>query len=309
MKITNNSLKRPWSTQMEMTFGCDNRCPMCYHQVLDKPIGEYQFMTPKTAKEIATKMNNAGWNGIRIEFAMRGEPTLNPNFTKNIKIFHKYLDKSSITASTNGNKLTPELVKEYYKAGGNVLVVDCYDGNLPEREKYYKQHGFTVTNYYEDDFNPYARNPKAKVITLMDDVKTNSKKKRTRILHNMAGNVDWSRVKYYGLKPLEKPIERKCVKPFREIIFLYDGTIPLCCQDGDIKTHLGNIYHINDLNHFWQKNTRLNMSRLLLYNKRRDKLTPCNECDSIGGMRIGLLPKMKILTPQQIEKISRQLYK
>jgi hypothetical protein len=266
-------------------------------------------MTSHTCKEIATKMKEAGWNGIRLEFAMRGEPTLNPNFIKNIHIFHKQLNKSSITTATNGNKLNPTLIKQYFKAGGNVLLVDCYNGNLPQREKEYKQQGFKVTNYYKDTFNPYQKNPKAKVITLMDDIKTNSNKKKTRILHNMGGNVDWQKVKHYGLTPLKKPLTKKCTNPFREIIFLHDGTIPLCCHDSAINTKISNIKQTNNLQQLWQKNKKLNIARILLYNKRRDKIKPCNNCDSNGGMRIGLLPKMKTLTPQQIDKISTQLYK
>ena len=307
--ITNNSLNRPWSTQMEMTFGCDNRCPMCYHQVLDKPMGEYNFMSLKTAQEISKKMEQAGWNGIRLEFAMRGEPLLNPHFNRIIHTFRKNLDKSHITVSTNGNNLNPQKAIEYFKAGGNVFVVDCYDGNIEERRQKYEKEGFRVTDYYKDDFNPYARNNinKTHVLCLMDDIKYNSNKKRTRILHNMAGNVDFNRTKYYGLTPLKEPILRKCVKPFREIIFLHDGTIPLCCQDGEINQQLGNIYRIQDLNQFWKKNVKLNILRTLLYNKRRDLISPCKYCDSSGGMRIGFLPKMKILDETTLKQLSSYL--
>lgn len=309
--ITNNSLNRPWSTQMEITYGCDNRCPMCYHQVLDKPIGEYDFMTVRTAEEIGKKMLKAGWNGLRLEFAMRGEALLNPDFIRIIKTFRKYMTKSHITTSTNGNHLTKEMAYNYFKAGGNVFLVDCYDGNINERRVKYRKYGCRVTEYYKDDFNPYARNniKKTQVLCLMDDIKTNSNKKRTRVLHNMGGNVDFNKTKHYGLLPLKEPIIRKCVKPFREIIFLHDGTIPLCCQDADIKQNMGNIYNIHDLNQFWKKNKKLNIARAIIYNKRRDLLEPCNKCDSNGGMRIGFLPKMKQLSEKQLDQLQNLLKK
>ena len=192
MKLTNNSLKRPWSSQLEITFGCDNRCPMCYRQVLEKPKKQYDFMTPITANQITKKMYDAGWDGIRIEFAMRGEPLLNPNFLKIIKIFRHNLPHSHICTSTNGNHLTYDIARKYFKNGGNVFLVDCYNGNIEKRREYFEKGGFVVTDYYKDDFNPYSRNnvEKTKVICLMEDVRKVSNQKRTRILHKQLNSQE-----------------------------------------------------------------------------------------------------------------------
>ena len=62
--VANNSLNKPWSSQIELTYGCDNRCPMCYKQILEKPINEYDFMSLSTAKAISSKMKQSGWDNI-----------------------------------------------------------------------------------------------------------------------------------------------------------------------------------------------------------------------------------------------------
>ena len=302
--VSNNSLNRPWSTQMEMTFGCDNKCPFCYKQVLHKPKGEYDFMTPDTAYEISSKMKKAGWDGIRLEFAMRGEPFLNPYLYKNINIFRKNLPSSQILVTTNGNHLNPEKVVKFFKAGGNILLVDCYKNDIEKRKKIYKD--FTVYDYYDDDFNPYHRhNPKTThAICLMENIALKNNEMKTRVLLNMGGNVDYKKIKRFGVTPIEAPYEKKCVKPFREIIFMWDGTIPLCCEDADRQYVLGNIFKIDDLSIFWQKNKKLNLCRLLLFNKNRYN-APCKNCDFTGGMRIGFIPKMKILSKDEIKKVQK----
>lgn len=300
--MRNNPIKRPWSTQIEMTFGCDNRCPFCYKQVLNKPREEYEFLTPKTAKEISIKMNKSGWDGLRIEFALRGEPLLDPYFFKNINIFHKYLPNSQILVTTNGNNLTPKKAIKFFKAGGNILVVDCYKNDLNKRKKIY--NNFKVYDYYEDDFNPWERHdPKnTHVIVLLDNLAKRNNEKKTRVILNAGGNVDFNKTKKFGIFPLKEPIKYKCSKPFREIIFLYDGTIPLCCEDSNEDCKLGNIYHIPDLDVFWRKNKKLNVVRLLLFNKIRYNV-PCRNCDFKGTSRIGLLPKMKYLSEEEIKNI------
>lgn len=298
--ISNNSLKRPWNTQIELTFGCDNRCPMCYKQVLDKPKDSFEFMKLSTARVISGKMRDAGWNGIRLEFAMRGEPLLNPYFFRIIKVFREAMPDSQIMVTTNGNHLTPDKVKQYFRAGGNIFLVDCYHNDLEERKVLFKD--FRVVDYYDDDFNPYYRNDvkRTHVVCLVDSIVKRTGESKTRVLMNMGGNVDFKRVKHFGLTPLSEPYCKKCVKPFREIIFMFDGSIPLCCEDAGQEYVLGSIHGIGDLGKFWRYNRKLNIARALLFNKVRNN-RPCRFCDFKGGMRIGLIPPMKVLSKEQVE--------
>lgn len=301
-----NDCERPWRIHLELTFGCDNRCPMCFKQVLHKEKGNYNYMNTNTAYNIATKLEKAGFDGVRIECALRGEPTLNPNFLKIIQILRSKLKKSQITVFTNGNHLNKDLIKKYFLAGGNILLVDCYTNNLQERLQKYKE--FNPINYYENSsFNPFHKNPpNTKKIVLMDSIITQNKIKRTRQLHNQGGNVDFNITSSLGIKPIPEPYNKKCVRPFRELAINYKGNIILCCKDANEDQVMGNINRIQDIGTLWRENKKLKIIRLLLYNKNRN-FKPCDKCDDKGGMRIGFLPKTKILDETTLKRLSSYL--
>src|SRR5512135_1233867 len=87
----------PWCIQPELAEGCSWRfgsgkgglCSFCGIQAIRSGPGEFKFMTVGTAMRIAEGM--IGWNEKpRIEFAMRGEPLMNP---KHLEIFRIFRDR------------------------------------------------------------------------------------------------------------------------------------------------------------------------------------------------------------------------
>jgi radical SAM protein with 4Fe4S-binding SPASM domain len=259
-------------------------------------------MTISTAINIAQKLKK--YEPFRVEFAMRGEPTLNHNWLKIIQIFRTYLQESSIMITTNGSRLNKKNIHQFFKNGGNVILVDCYNKDLEKRKKEWKQ--FKPVDYYNDDFNPYHRHtPSTKKVVLMDNIMKRNHDKKTRVISNHAGNVDYQKIKKYGVKPLKKPLKKKCVRPFREMIVLYNGDVILCCADSGSEFKLGNL-NKHTVEQIWFKNKKLNLARLLLFNKSRT-FKPCNRCDFNGGMRQGLIPKMKKLTPKQAKEYTKEV--
>ena len=109
----------------------------------------------------------------------------------------------------------------------------------------------------------------------------------------------------YGVKPLKEPLEKKCVRPFREMIILYDGEVVLCCADSGNDFKLGNLNR-HSFKQIWFKNRKLIIARLLLFNKFRI-FPPCNRCDFNGGMRQGLIPKMKTITLEQAKEYAKEV--
>lgn len=292
----------PWSIQIELHFGCNYRCDTCYKQVLNLKKSNFKEMTIPTAINIASKLKK--YEPFRIEFAMRGEPTLNSNWLQIIKIFRKYLKESSIMITTNGSGLNKKNISQFFKNGGNVILVDCYNNELEKRMEEWKQ--FKPLDYYNDDFNPYHRHkPSTKKIVLMDNIMERSGEKKTRVISNHAGNVDYKKIAKYGVKPLKEPLEKKCVRPFREMIILYDGEVVLCCADSGNDFKLGNLNRHN-FKQIWFKNRKLIIARLLLFNKFRI-FPPCNRCDFNGGMRQGLIPKMKTITLEQAKEYAKEV--
>ena len=295
-------LSKPWSVQIELHYGCNYRCDTCYKQVLNLKKSNFKEMSISTAINIARKLKK--FEPLRIEFAMRGEPTLNRNWLKIIQLFRTYLQKSSIMVTSNGSNLNPKNIQKFYNVGGNVLLVDCYKKDLSKRKKEWKQ--FKPLDYYTDDFNPYHRHPpKTKALVLMDNIMERNHDKKTRIISNHAGNVDWKKINKYGVKPLKESLNKKCVRPFREMIILYNGDVVLCCADAGSEFKIGNA-NIHDLEYLWFNSRKLNYARLLLFNKYR-KFNPCNRCDFNGGMRQGFIPKMKQLNDIELKKIRSKM--
>ena len=79
----------------------------------------------------------------------------------------------------------------------------------------------------------------------------------------------------------------RCAKPFREMVFDYEGNLLLCCHDFRREMLTGNISKYSTIDELWN-NPTIEMYRKLLYNKCRS-VFPCNGCDSMS-YRVGLLP-------------------
>lgn len=293
-------LTKPWDIQLELTFGCDNRCSFCFKQVNNKERNDYQYMSINTAHILAQKLQEVGWDNLKIEYTLRGEPTLNPNWIKITKIFRNLLPKSQITVYTNGNNLNPSKAKDFFKAGGNIILMDCYHNNFEKRMETYSS--FPIYDYYSNDFNPFYKHPPStKSICLVKDIAKYNSQKKTRIIDNRGGNIDYSKAKKFNITPLTHSLSKKCTKPFRDITILYDGTLVLCCLDAEPNCIFDNIRNIPNIKEWFFKDKKLNLARLFLYNKKRIIL-PCKECDFNGGMRQGFLPKMKSLNDDEINK-------
>ena len=301
-RINRNKQNKPHNIVLELTYGCNRRCPLCFKQVRDLPPGEYHFMSISTAITIAEQLKP--FQPLRLQFDSRGEPFLNPNWKKIIQIFRKKLPTSQIHVISNGDLVDHELAKTYFRIGGNILSLDCYTGTFNERKQYYKTcNEYTVHIDQKDGFQPYKRNnPKTtkELILIPDNFEKN--RKGLRQWNNLAGNIDFQIGKDYDMTPLEKPLLKPCTLPFKDLIIRYNGDIRLCFLDGENnKTPYGNIYRIN-LQDYWYNDKRLNTIRTLLYNKLRI-MYPCNQCNyGVGGV-FSFIPKYKKMTDKQIQQL------
>jgi len=276
-------LQKPWNCQIEIVRGCNLRCDFCaIHNVPSEKI----FMDKLTY--LASMTNLSSFDPIRLEFAMRGEPTLHPEYIMMTGVARSFLPKSQITLTTNGIKLTKDAAISWFRHGGNVIVVDCYNNTF---DKYMERFaGLPVFDFHKGDFNPWHRHDVGtKAIVLVEDIGKVTGKAQ-RVILNQAGNVDWARVAKYGLKPLEEPLNKKCVHPFREIAIFVDGSVSLCCRDWKQEAVLFNVNEV-DLYWEWFKNKKWEYARQLLYNRERGGLNICSRCDFHGGFRQGFLPK------------------
>lgn len=275
--------EKPWNCQMELVRGCNYRCDFCAIHVVPK---EFKYMDDTTYSVALAGLMN--FDPIRLEFAMRGEPTLHPKLINYTSVARQLLRKSQITLTTNGIKLTRELAVEFFNAGGNVIVVDCYNETFAKYQERFQ--GLPVYDFHKGQFNPWHRHSSStRAVVLVEDIGCTDGK-RQRIILNQAGNVDWEKVKKYGLRPLTEALKKKCVHPFREIAIFVNGNVSICCRDWREEHILFNICDRNIIKQ-WHENHEWERVRHELYNKRRSSVDICSRCDFHGGFRLGFLPK------------------
>ena len=279
----------PFTIKMELTEGCNLRCKFCGLQGI-REVGErnYKLMTVELAEHIAKQVRDLGWKS-RWEFAMHGEPTMNPNHAKIIEVIRKTLPKSHLMMTSNGGGLLrkpgpPHTVMRLMEAGLNVLALDDYEGAniVPKIREAMKDVDIPQFECPSDPLgNPYRRHPVSyHMISYITDLsKTVETRKGTirSFMNNAAGCAS---------PPNEKKQGKRCARPFRELAIRWDGQLPLCCVDWR------GVYGCGDLRKeslatLWQS-PALKAARVKLYHGERD-FGPCSGCDS-HSFRVGLLP-------------------
>lgn len=288
----------PYSVQIELCKGCTRSCYFCgINSIGNKP---YKFMSIELATNVAEQLGS-WFPKKRLEFAMRGEPTLNPNAPEIISIFRKNFPKAQLMLTTNGDiiKKNPVLITQLFNSGLNLLMVDAY-------ERYYWWWDFLIkTDYPLYDFHkdkPTVYGYKGfdhHEIVLTNDISTMSGKDMRKVLNNQAGNVYCSEL---GLYPLRYPLRRRCSNPFRELVIFHDGKIPLCCMDYKEELIVGKTPE-QSLQDIWSSDL-YNAIRVLLYHKQR-VFAPCTRCD-YKGYRLGLLQEPDGMSVDEAKEIVKQ---
>jgi len=291
--VSNHYQDPPNAMQVELTEGCNLACSFCGIQSIrennadgpsnihGKASAPYKYMTIELAKELCTKIKQAGWNP-RLEFAMHGEPTMHPFFIDMIRLFRQELPKTSLMMTSNGGGLlrdTEKSVNQLMEAGLNVLFLDNYDRiKIVDKIQQRYTGPYPVYQYPADrNANPHRR----RKVTEHDIVVGLDLTLATAGTHaqvsNHAGNAF----------PLNHTQDgKRCAKPFREISVRWNGKIALCCNDWPGWYKCGSVME-QTLEEIWQGEA-FHAAREKLYHGQRD-FGPCNGCDNTT-LRNGLLP-------------------
>lgn len=271
-------INRPWCAKLELTQDCNLRCKFCPIST----IGPKKIhATPEIMAQIGTQLAELNPD-LRIEIAGRGEPLLAPDAVECVRRLREPLPHAHIGLFTNGVLLlkNPNLAKELFAAGLNILNVECYNGTYDRHRANMEKTGVPVHHF--SDFSAYRKHPRAKypAIVLVPDILEDDA--RVRQLHNVAGAIP--PVTY---KPKQLPLAKRCAHPFREITVNSDGEISFCCVDWRHQASFGNVATTTLRKAWYSKKRRAMLTRL--YNQDRN-FTPCRECDYHGGYRLGLIP-------------------
>jgi MoaA/NifB/PqqE/SkfB family radical SAM enzyme len=279
----------PNTIKIELTEGCTLSCSFCgINGIREKP-GGFKFMTVEMADRISqmlqTEVRDRGWNP-RIEMAMRGEPTMNPNREQIVRYMRLANSTGHIQMTSNGAGLMKggdplAAVKGLFDAGVNVLILDNYDGIQSVNRILAHLPTDWVRHYPQDPTaNPYKRrrHDEHEVIVLPDISKTDTGVHNKHELCNHGGAA--------GPKDYSKA-DKRCVKPFRELVIRHDGNVPACCDAWLGYFKFGNVLEAPSLDYIWQ-GEHLMALRRFLYDGQR-VVGDCDGCNS-RSTRVGLLP-------------------
>lgn len=294
------SLKNPpFSIQIELTEGCNRGCNFCGLRGMRKKGTEpFYFMSKETITRIISEVSRVDWHS-RIILSMHGEPTLNKNYIRIIKLIRKALPKTVISLMTNGQWAKAgdvlNTIEDIKDAGLNDLIIDMYTPNDDGHEILDILKHFKVEhNILSKGVPLYGSNPKKFRILFNPPIQTSEGAAINRHLCNHCG----------AAAPLDYSYKNKrCARPFREMTFRYDGSVVLCCNDFRGEYPIGNIM-TESIEDIWS-NELFEAARVMLYNGKRT-FKPCLGCNALSH-RVGLLPDKngKESMPEVTKKIER----
>jgi 2-deoxy-scyllo-inosamine dehydrogenase (SAM-dependent) len=271
---------KPWSVQVELVAGCQLRCPFCGINALPWKQGEvHSSLSVEQSVHVASEIRTLN-DKPRIEFALRGEPLLNPKAVAIIQVFRRVLPQAQLQMTSNGVVLLKEnVIPRLFQAGLNILLLDCYRGHGEKlRAVVERNHGRVPVYELGDGPSPWHNHgPRGAFIVLSPDLRDIDTASRT--IFNQAGNSPVGRT--------EKPLGTMCPSPWREVVIHSDGNVPLCCDDWGGEYVLGNVFE-TPLAEIWVGEAAQAARRLLRYGQRW--FTPCCRCDGPSPGRNKAIP-------------------
>lgn len=271
---------------IEPSFGCNLKCGHCCAGLIkDSDKG----MMTKAVWDAAWSLIGKLTPTVRVDIAgIVGEPTLNESLTSWLPDARRLAPLAQIQITTNGTMLRKGSVtfNGLLESGANVVYVDQY-GTHAEFEKLAEQSGFQWYQYYDKPDgapSPWAYySPLLKLIVLQDHpAKWPRSRIKAGLLGNWYGNLNWERAKPFGMKPLEKPLTRRCNQPFQYVTVAASGDYLLCCQDGMHATagKFGSVLEGQDgFKRFWYGHEMQTVRRRLREKDRAGTEYACRKCN------------------------------
>ena len=283
----------PFSIQLEATEGCNLRCGMCGIRGIrengprEDLSGPYSHMTIATATSIGRQVRALGWNP-RLEFAMHGEPTMNPDLPELCRALRSYNPTAYMMVTTNAIPMLEGrqpwhgrdigvALRRLFDAGVNTVLIDDYRPHrvAPTVREMAGGLPFPVIDYPANPkHNPHHRY-KGQRVVIAEDIQLATSGSHATI-NNHAG---------LGAPPSEKMQGKVCTLPFRDLSIRWDGQVAMCCNDWRGEYRFGDA---DDLGAAWN-GPEADAARSLLYHEGRAGMRPCDGCD-YRPIRPGLLP-------------------
>ena len=299
----------PFSISIEPTTSCNLRCPEC-------PSGLRSFTRPTGMLELDSfhKFIVENFRDIfYLNFYFQGEPYLNPDFLKMIRIAH---EKKIYTAtSTNAHFLDDKIARETILSGLDKLIISI-DGTTQATYEQYRVggklekvlEGAKKIIHYKKELKsktPFLifqflivkpnENDIPHLFKIANELGVDEVRFKTAQIYNYESgsplipeNESYSRYKKLpsGKFALKNKLENHCWRMWSGMVITWDGKVVPCCFDKDAKHEMGNI-NSKSLREVWrsEKYQYFRMS-ILQSRKSIDICTNCSEGTKVWESQI-----------------------
>jgi len=288
----------PISISIEPTTSCNLRCPECPSGLrsFSRPIGMLQKeLFEKIINQLADKL-------IYLTFYFQGEPYLNPEFLKMVKIADK--KKIFTSTSTNAHYLNDDNAKATIESGLDRLIISI-DGTTQETYEQYRVGG-DLSKVIEGTKNivkwkKQLRSKTPHIIFQFLVVKPNEHQlEEVKKLANELGvdevkfktaqvydyengnplipdNEQYARYKkgFDGKWRIKNELLNQCWRMWSSCVITWDGKIVPCCFDKDAKYQLGSLQETS-FDEIWNSVPYNNFRASVL--KSRNEIDICSNC-------------------------------
>lgn len=289
---------KPYSLKIGLVEGCNLKCSFCGGRAIwktkeDSKVKEIPIdLLRRICQDMATWKPN-----IRVELGNHGEETIHSQFMECIETIRECLPEAQITIHSNGYGLLKggsDHLIQAFESGVNQYLIDTYHS----KEKIINlcKEGVDNNNRisYFDFYNTtkdlklfHYKGNEHKYVVVIEDLGKARDKNKLRGITNHAGNSDPIELKRLGVTSPPLPLEKRCTRPFRELVVYYNGSVSICCVDWKHECVFGKFPEDGTLKEIWN-NYLSKYVRQLLFHKKRVML-PCYKCDFNGGFYHGFI--------------------
>ena len=263
--------------QLETIAACNARCVFCTYPSMRRPKGR---MEDAVFEKIVNDAAEMSMFIDRIFLQGLGEPLMDKAIVERVHYVRGKFPNAEISIFTNGTLLTPTMSARLKGAGLSQLVVSLTGTNAEERKG---AMGL-------DDYNTVAMQidvarkilpTKVKLIASRDliaDMNTTAAAFVERwgqdAMVTWEGNWAGESSKFRGA-----PHVKACHRALEQLMFLWDGTMALCCFDGEGHMTFGNVKDKTVLE-LWEGPERTRVREQHLSGKRAE-IDLCQNCTGI----------------------------
>ncbi|MEB3214092.1 MAG: SPASM domain-containing protein [Leptolyngbyaceae bacterium] len=239
---------------ISLTELCNRVCVFCPRADSDLYPNQNLNISLVLINKIATELKAVRFGG-GVVFCGYGEPLLHPEILEIVRVFGPDVRTEIVT---NGDKLTPSLIRQLFGAGLSFLCISMYDG--PEQVEFFKGM-LAEADVPSDKF-------------ILRDRWHSEQDSFGLKLTNRAGVVK------YGPSVMTNHL-RPCHYPSYSLTIDWNGDVLLCVQDWQKKVKFGNLNNMS-LESVW-RSSKLSSARDRLIEGKRTA-APCKECNADGTL-------------------------